>query len=407
MPERLLADCRHDFLSLSRQLDGQPLAYLDGPAGSQIPSPVIDAMSDYFLTSNANTGGYFPTSVESEKLLARAREVVASFLGARGGDTISFGASMTTLTFSLSRALARGWKSGDEVVITALDHEGNRGPWLRLEEQGIVIKEVALKADGRLDEEDFERQVGERTRVVAVGAASNALGTVNDLALARRLSADVGALLVVDAVHFAPHFLVDVQAIDCDFLLCSAYKFYGPHVGILYSRPGLLDSVETDRLCTQSQDAPDRIETGTPNFAGIVGAAAAVDYIASFGDGGSLRAQLANAMDLIGEHERDVGQYCYDQMQQLDGVTVWGPDFSGQRAPTISITVDGRRAEEVAAILGGLGIQVWDGHFYAVRAIESLGLAERGGVLRSGILMYNTVEEIERLLDAVSQIAPS
>jgi cysteine desulfurase family protein (TIGR01976 family) len=366
---------------------------------------VIDAISNYYLTSNANTGGYFPTSVESEKALARSREIVAGFLGARGGDTISFGASMTTLTFSLSRALARDWQAGDEVVITALDHEGNRGPWLQLQEQGIVIKEVAMTADGRLDEQDFERQVGDRTKLVAVGAASNALGTVNDLALARRLSAEVGALLVVDAVHYAPHFLVDVQDIDCDFLLCSAYKFYGPHLGILYSRPDLLDRVHTDRLCTQSQEAPDRIETGTPNFAAIVGAAAAVEYIASFGDGGSLRAQLESAMGLIGEHERDVGMYCYDQMLLIPGVTVWGPDFSGKRAPTISVTVDGKRAEEVAAILGAMGIQVWDGHFYAVRAIESLGLAEAGGVLRTGVLMYNTIEEIERLLDGVSQVA--
>lgn len=370
-----------------------------------MPSPVIDAISNYYLTANANTGGYFPTSVESEKSLARSREIVASFLGARGGDTISFGASMTTLTFSLSRALARDWQAGDEVVITALDHEGNRGPWLQLQEQGIVIKEVAMTADGRLDERDFERQIGKRTKLVAVGAASNALGTVNDLALARRLSAEVGALLVVDAVHYAPHFPVDVQELDCDFLLCSAYKFYGPHLGILYSRPDLLGRVQTDRLCTQSQAAPDRIETGTPNFAAIVGAAAAVEYIASFGEGGSLRSRLESAMDLIGEHERDVGKYCYDQMLQIPGVTVWGPDFSGKRAPTISVTVDGKRAEEIAAILGALGIQVWDGHFYAVRAIESLGLAEAGGVLRTGVLMYNTIEEIERLLDGFSQIA--
>lgn len=405
MVERMLSHCREDFLALSRQHHGRPLAFLDGPAGSQVPEAVIGAIAGYYRTSNANSGGYFPTSQESDRLLTRAREVVATFLGATGGETISFGASMTTLTFALSRALARDWHEGDEIVVTALDHEGNRGPWLRLEERGIVIKEVALGADGRLDAEDFRRQVNERTRLVAVGAASNALGTVNDLTLARRLSAEVGALLVVDAVHYAPHFLVDVSAIDCDFLLCSAYKFYGPHVGVLYSRPGLLDRVDTDRLCTQTQSAPQRIETGTPNFAAIVGVTAAVEYLASWGDGTDLREQLASAMEKIGDHERRVALSCYERMQEIPGVTVWGPDFSGQRAPTIAVTVEGRRPEEIASTLGAEGIQVWDGDFYAIRAIESLGLAEAGGVLRTGVLMYNTIEEIDRLVDGVSRIA--
>jgi cysteine desulfurase family protein (TIGR01976 family) len=405
MVERTLSHCREDFLALSRQHRGRPLAFLDGPAGSQVPEAVIGAIAGYYRTSNANSGGYFPTSQESDRLLARAREVVATFLGATGGETISFGASMTTLTFALSRALARDWHEGDEIVVTALDHEGNRGPWLRLEERGIVIKEVALGADGRLDAEDFRRQVNERTRLVAVGAASNALGTVNDLSLARRLSAEVGALLVVDAVHYAPHFLVDVSSIDCDFLLCSAYKFYGPHVGVLYSRPGLLDRVDTDRLCTQTQSAPQRIETGTPNFAAIVGVAAAVEYLASWGEGTNLREKLASAMEKVGDHERRVALRCYERMQEIPGVTVWGPDFSGARAPTIAVTVEGRRPEEIASTLGADGIQVWDGDFYAIRAIESLGLAEAGGVLRTGVLMYNTIEEIDRLVDGVSRIA--
>jgi cysteine desulfurase family protein (TIGR01976 family) len=370
-----------------------------------MPSAVIEAISDYYRTANANSGGYFPTSRETDDLIARARETVATFLGAENGDTISFGASMTTLTYSLSRALARGWDRGDEVLITALDHEGNRGPWARLEEQGIVIQEVALKRDGQLDVEDFASKVSDRTRVVALGAASNALGTVNDLALARRLSAEVGALLVVDAVHYAPHFLIDVGELDPDFLLCSAYKFYGPHVGVLYSRPGLLDTVDTDRLCTQKQSAPQRIETGTPNHAAIVGVAAAIEYIASWGEGASLRARLKEAMARIGEHERIVGSHCYEQLGRIPGVTVWGPDYSGPRAPTVSTTISGKRPEEVAAILGLQGIQVWDGHFYAVRAIESLGLGEAGGVLRTGVLMYNTIEEIDRLAEAVASIA--
>ena len=407
MSDRGLLQCRADFPSLERSHAGRPLAFLDGPAGSQMPSAVIEAISDYYRTANANSGGYFPTSRETDELMTRSREVVATFLGAESGDTISFGASMTTLTYSLSRALARGWDAGDEVVITALDHEGNRGPWLRLEQQGIVIREVAVAPDGQLDVEDLSRKVSDRTRVVAIGAASNALGTVNDLALVRRLSAEVSALLVVDAVHYAPHFLLDVGELEPDFLLFSAYKFYGPHVGILYSRPGLLDTVDTDRLCTQGQAAPQRIETGTPNHAAIVGVAAAIEYIASWGEGASLRAQLRRAMVRIGEHERTVGNHCYEQLGRIPGVTVCGPDYSGLRAPTVSTTVTGKRPEEVAAILGLQGIQVWDGHFYAVRAIESLGLGEAGGVLRTGVLMYNTTDEIDRLADAVRLIAES
>src|ERR1700712_5581873 len=245
--------CRRDFPSLSRSVQGVPLAFLDGPAGTQVPEPVIAAMADYYRTSNANSHGEFPTSRETDRLLEATRETVAAFLGAPGGREISFGQNMTTLNFSLSHALAREMAAGDEIVITQLDHEANRGPWLHLRERGGVIKEVALRPDGRLDAENSARQVTPRTRLVAVGLASNALGTVNDAALARRLSKEVGALLLLDAVHYAAHLPVDVVALDTDFLLCSAYKFYGPHVGILYARPGLLDRLQTDRLSVQEE----------------------------------------------------------------------------------------------------------------------------------------------------------
>ncbi len=402
---RPLSDCRADFPSLSRTVDGRPLAFLDGPAGSQVPRAVIDAISGYYRTSNANSGGLFPTSRETDEMLARGRETVATFLGAEDGATISFGASMTTLTFALSHALGRSWRPGDEVVITALDHEGNRGPWLRLEERGMVVREVALVPDGRLDYESLERPIGERTRLVAIGAASNLLGTVNDLALARRLSAEAGALLAVDAVHYAPHFPIDVKALDADFLLCSAYKFYGPHVGILYCRPGLLDRLDPDRLRTQDQRAPDRIETGTLNHAAIAGVAAAIEYLASWGEGATLRARLVSAMERIGEHERRVAERLYAAFSGIEGVRVWGPDFGDRpRSPTVSVTLDRWRPEEAAARLGDAGLQVWDGHFYALRAVESLGLAEAGGLLRTGILMYNTVEEVDRLAAAVAAL---
>ncbi|HSK80455.1 MAG TPA: cysteine desulfurase-like protein [Thermoanaerobaculia bacterium] len=399
--------CRKDFPSLARTVDGYPLAFLDGPAGTQVPRSVIDAISRYYETSNANSHGEFPTSRETDRLLSETREAVAAFLGAPSWQSISFGQNMTTLNFALSHALGRAMEPGDEVVITQLDHEANRGPWLGLVERGMVIREVALKADGRLDYDDLERQITERTRLVALGLASNALGTVNDVARARELASRVGAWLLLDAVHHAAHFLVDVVALDCDFLLCSAYKFYGPHVGLLYSRPGLLDRLQTDRLRTQEGEAPFRIETGTLNHAALAGVKAAVEYIASWGEGATLRERVVSAMEGIAAWEHALGRQYYEAVRQIPGVTVWGPDFSGRRAPTVSITIDGVPAVDAAKRLGAKGLQVWDGHFYALRAIEALGLAERGGVLRTGVVMYNTREEIERLVAGVAEIAGS
>jgi selenocysteine lyase/cysteine desulfurase len=240
---------------------------------------------------------------------------------------------------------------------------------------------------------------------VALGLASNALGTVNDAALARRLSKEVGALLLLDAVHYAAHLPVDVVALDADFLLCSAYKFYGPHVGILYARPGLLDRLRTDRLSVQEEAAPSRIETGTLNHAALVGVKAAVEYIASWGEGADLRQRIVSAMTAISRWEHGLGSTYYDQVRQIPGVTVWGTDFSGPRAPTVSITIDGVHPTDAAGALGERGIQVWDGHFYAARAIEVLGLSERGGVIRTGFAMYNRPEEVERLLAGVRELA--
>jgi cysteine desulfurase family protein (TIGR01976 family) len=402
------AECarsRQDFPSLARTVNGLPLAFLDGPAGTQVPEPVITAMADYYRTSNANTHGEFPTSRETDRLLHETREAVAAFLGAPSGREVSFGQNMTTLNFSLSHALAREMEPGDEIVITQLDHEANRGPWLNLRERGIVIREVALRPDGRLDPEDFARQVTARTRLVALGLASNALGTVNDAALARRLSKAAGALLLLDAVHYAAHLPLDVVALDADFLLCSAYKFYGPHVGILYARPGLLERLRTDKLRVQEDEAPYRIETGTLNHAALVGVKAAVEYIASWGDGGTLRERIVSAMEGIAGYEHGLGLRYYDSVRRIPGVTVWGTDFSGLRAPTVSIAIDGVLPLAAARALGERGLQVWDGHFYAIRAIEVLGLAERGGVIRTGLAMYNTAEEIDRLLAAVEELA--
>jgi cysteine desulfurase family protein (TIGR01976 family) len=399
--------CRQDFPALNRRWNGGPYVYFDGPAGTQVPEGVIDAVSDYYRTCNANTGGQFVTSQESDQWMRRVREAVAAFLNAPSWREISFGANMTSLTFALSRALVRHMEPGDEILVSQLDHEANRGPWLGLRERGIVVKEIAVRPDATLDAEDFARQISDRTRLVAVGAASNAFGTVNDLALARRLSAQVGAWLLVDAVHYAPHFAVDVQALEVDFLLCSAYKFYGPHVGILYSRPGLLDSLETDRLITQYAEAPYRVETGTLNHAALAGVGAAVEYLASWGQGEDLRARLVSALASIGAHEQALARSYYEQVQELPGVRVHGPGFAaGRRAPTVSITVEGKTAKEVAHGLAEQGIAVWDGDFYARRAMEILGLDKGGGVVRTGISMYNTAAEVERLVQGLKALGP-
>jgi len=394
-----LSLCRQDFPSLHRMYRGRPLVYLDGPGGTQVPQPVIDAISQYYQTSNANTHGQFITSQETDALMQHVRTGVADFLGAEGPESISFGQNMTTLCFSLSQALARTFSPGDEIVITELDHEANRGPWLALKEQGLVVKEVKMTAPGVLDYDDFRRKVTDKTKVVAVGYASNLTGTVNDLATARKLTSNVGAYLVIDAVHYAPHFSLDVQRIDCDFLLCSAYKFYGPHVGILYSKPGLLDQLPTNRLVTQEQQAPYLIETGTLNHAAIAGVGAAIRYLASFGQGASLREQLIDAFARISEHERARGQQLYEGLSSLEGVEIKGLDFtSGPRTPTLSFFKEGITAEEICAQLGKRSVIGWDGHFYAWKAVEAMGLLDKGGVTRLGVSLYTTEEEIDYTL---------
>jgi len=401
-------DCeraRRDFPALGRIVEGQALAFLDGPAGTQVPEGVIEAVSGYYRTSNANTHGEFPTSRESDRLLQETRETVAAFLGAPSWRQVSFGQNMTTLNYALSHALVKTMAPGDEIVVTQLDHEANRGPWLALQERGIVVREVALRPDGTLDPGDFARQVTARTRLVAVVMASNALGTVTDLAPARRLARQAGAWLLLDAVHYAAHLPLDVQELDADFLLCSAYKFYGPHVGILYTRPGLLEQLPTERLRTQEEQAPWRFEMGTLNHAALAGVKAALDYLSSWGEGETPRQRIVSAMNGIAAYEHGVGAYYYDEVRRIPGVTVWGPDFSGPRAPTVSITIDGVHPNEAARRLGEKGIQVWDGDFYALRPVEALGLAERGGLIRTGIVMYNTRQEVDRLLEAIAGIA--
>jgi cysteine desulfurase family protein (TIGR01976 family) len=398
--------CRADFPALGRRQGDRTLAYLDGPAGTQVPGAVIEAIAGYYRTGNANTEGQFVTSRESDAMIASARDTVAALLGAPDGHAISFGPNMTTLCFALSHALGRELRAGDEVLVTQLDHEANRGPWLGLRERGANVQEVRLRPDGRLDYEDMAAKITARTRILAMGLASNALGTVNDALLARRLTRDVGALLVLDAVHYAPHFPIDVAALDPDFLLCSAYKFYGPHVGVLYARPGLLERIEPDRLRTQHQSAPERFETGTLNHAALAGVKAAIEYVAAWGEGATLRDRVVSAVSAIAAHEHGLARRYDEEVRRIPGVTRWGVGFDdAPRAPTVSITIDGVAAEAAARRLGEAGVLVWDGHFYAVRPVEVLGLVERGGLLRTGFSMYNTSEEVDRLLAGVADIA--
>lgn len=399
--EQAALRCRGDFPSLRRSFGGHPVAFLDGPGGTQVPNAVIDAIADCYRNRNVNTHGNFPPSVELDARHLGARSAIADFLGASGPERISIGQNMTSLAFALSRALGRTIRDGDEVVITQLDHEANRGPWRLLQENAAIIREVPLLATGALDYAAMEHLITKRTRIVALGCSSNAIGTVNDIARARRLTREVGALLILDAVHYAPHFPVDVQSLDPDFLLCSAYKFYGPHVGILYSRAGALEALSPDRLIVQDNAAPYRIETGTLNHAAIEGVGAAIDYLAGFGRGVSRREAVHDAVAAISAYEHALGQFLWSELEKLPGVRLWGLPFTQEkRAPTVSFTLAGHDSGALARKLGAVGICVWDGDFYAPRPVEVLNVPG-SSLVRVGFSMYNTAEEAMRLIAVI------
>lgn len=396
---------RNQFPSLKRKIKNKPCIYLDGPAGTQVPESVIKSISQYYRKSNANTHGTFATSVETDKVMSSTRDLVACFLGAEGGHNISLGQNMTSLNYSLARALGRYFHPGDEILITQLDHESNRGPWLSLQSEGIIVREVNMKSDGTLDYKDFENKIGERTRLVCMGLASNISGAVNNVELIRKLSYKVAALLLIDAVHYAPHFSINVSELGCDFLLCSGYKFYGPHVGILYSKTGLLDMLPTDRLRTSSQHAPYSIETGTLNHAAIAGVKASIEFIESLGKGNTRSARLENAMTKITSHERKLATLLFKGLKTNKNIEIVGPSFSrGQRAPTISFIHKSKSAIEICKFLATENIFTWAGHFYAIRATEVLGLLEKGGVVRMGMSVYCQSSDIKKTLDCLKNL---
>lgn len=393
------------FPSIGRKHNGHAVAYFDGPGGTQVPRQVADAMTDYLLHHNANTHWQYPTSEETDAMIARSREALADFLNAAPSE-IAFGANMTTLTFHLARALARGWKAGDEVVVTELDHHGNVAPWRAVErERGIVIRTVRMDpVAGTLDFDDLRAKLTPKTKLLAIGAACNALGTITDVTAATRLAHAVGAQVFVDAVHFAPHSIVDVQAIDCEYLACSAYKFYGPHIGILYGRKALIEAIDFPRLDPAPNDSPERVETGTQNHEGIIGAAAAIDFIAGLSSAGSRRQRIGMSLDGLHVRGESLLRQLWEGLSSINGITLFGPPPGTPRSPTLAFTLKGMSTDDVARSLARKGLFVSNGDFYAMTVIERIGQSP-DGVVRVGCACYTTEEEIGRLLDAVRELA--
>ena len=402
---RSLAGIRRHFPALQRIHGKNPVAYFDGPGGTQVPTAVVDAMADYLLHHNANTHWAFPTSIETDAVVAAARAALADFLNAAPNE-IAFGANMTTLTFHLARALGRAFGPDDEIVVTELDHHANVAPWQVLgKERGLTIRTVKMiPENGQLDWDHFGRQLGPRTRLVAIGAASNALGTINDVRRAAAMAHAAGAQIFVDAVHYAPHELVDVCALDCDFLSCSAYKFYGPHLGVLYGRQDLLAALDFPKLAPAPDSAPERAETGTQNHEGIAGAAAAVDFLASLAPGTTRRERLEAAF--AGLHARGAGlvRQLWDGLNKIEKVKTYGPPPGESRTPTVGFSVAGVSSIEVAERLANDAVFVSNGDFYATTVVERLGLAG-DGIVRAGCACYTTEEEVDRLIDGVRVIA--
>jgi cysteine desulfurase family protein (TIGR01976 family) len=399
---------RAEFGALARVYEGRPVAYFDGPGGTQVPAAVVEAMRDYLVHHNANTHWHFPTSLETDQLLDEARQALADLLGASPRE-IAFGQNMTSLTFHLGRALGRRWGQGDEIVVTELDHHANVAPWQALaKERGITLRMVRCDpAAGVLDWDDFARAVTPRTRLVAIGAASNALGTINDIRRAVGLARAVSALTFVDAVHYAPHALVDVRDLDCDFLACSAYKFYGPHVGILYGKADLLASIDVPKLEPAPDTAPERLETGTQNHEGIVGAAAAVNFLASLAGTdreGTRRERLTRSFGALHARGHALVTRLYTGLSAIDGVRVYGPPPDAPRTPTVAFVVRDRSSDEVARELVSRGLFLSNGDFYASTIVARLGHTKEG-VVRGGCACYTTADEVERLIAGVAEIA--
>ncbi|MEA5620474.1 cysteine desulfurase-like protein [Cronbergia sp. UHCC 0137] len=442
---------RSQFPALNQTVNDHPAIFFDGPGGTQVPGSVLDAMNDYLVRSNANSHGSFITSARTDGVINSARAAIADFLGC-DRDEVIFGGNMTTLVFSVSRAIGRELQPGDEIIVTRLDHAANISPWYALEEKGVIVRVVDINiTDCTLDMSDLERQLNSRTKLVAIGYASNAVGTINDVAKVVELAHAVGALVFVDAVHYAPHAPINVHHLDCDFLACSAYKFFSPHVGILYGKREHLTRFSPYKVRPATEEVPARWETGTLNHEGLAGMVAAINYLAKLGchvsptldselvsalieadkEGltsfhcprfltspeqpnyelasayHSRRGALVAAMSAIQQYERELSKKLISGLLDIPGLSFYGirePERFAWRTPTVSIRMEGKIPAEMAQILGEQGIFSWHGHFYAIDLIEKLGLEANGGLLRIGLAHYNTVEEIEQLLQVLKDM---
>ena len=427
---------RSNFPSLARTIHGQPAAFLDGPGGTQVTQSVIDAIGHYLKTSNANTHGPFVTSCETDEVIARARSAIADFLGS-DPEEIVFGPNMSTLTFAISRSIGRELNPGDEILLTHLDHSANVSPWQALEERGVKIQFLDIRAeDCTLAMDDLARKLSSRTKVVAAGYASNAVGTINDVKTIIRMAHDVGAMAYIDAVHYAPHGLIDVRELDCDFLACSTYKFFGPHMGVLYGKREHLQRLHPYKVRPNTDAAPGRWETGTLNHESIAGITACVDYLAELGRraadqvdsdalGGVLEVRspannsttddvrrstnsrrdlLRSAYRAIQSHERELSLRMLAGVTEIPGLQLYGiadPRRVASRCPTFAVRIKGHHPANLARKLGDRGIFTWDGNYYALNLTERLGVERDGGFLRIGFVHYNTEDEVRRVIEAL------
>ena len=397
---------RSQFPALSREVNGQPAAYLDGPGGTQVPKSVIDAMADFMRGGGSNHGGPFVTSRETDAVVASARGAIADLVGA-SPDEIAFGQNMTSLTLAVSRALGATWMIGDNIVVTRLDHDANVWPWvIAARDAGVEVRWIDFDPeDGcRLQVEHLTDVIDRRTRLVAVTQASNAVGTITDIRPLIGAAHVVGALTYVDAVHYTPHGLMDVSELGTDFLAASSYKFFGPHTGCLYGRADVLTEVAAYKIRPAPDDPPGKWETGTQSFESLAGVTAAVDYIASLGEGESRRERITSAMEAIGSYERAISERFLDGIARLPSVQLYGRDTADGRTPTFAVSVSGVHPDAVSAALGDLGIFVWSGDYYAVEVMRRIGVADRGGLVRIGFVHYNTFEEVDRVVAALGSL---
>ena len=397
---------RQQFPALQQSVNGQPAVFFDAPGGTQVPQRVIDAIANYLSTFNANAGGAFVTSRRTDQMIADARAAMADFFNC-SADEVVFGANMTTLTFALSRAVGRELKSGDELLVTCLDHDANVSPWVCLEERGVKVRTADVNpADCTLDMFDLAAKVRRNTRLVAAGWAANAVGTINDVNEIVRLAHEAGAMAFIDAVHYAPHRAMDVRALDCDFLACSSYKFFGPHLGILYGKREQLQRLRPYKLRACTEQLPDRWETGTQNHECLAGLIAAIDYIADVGrhhqpSAGTRREAILAAYEVFQHHEHELMEQLIEGLLAIPGVTFYGikdPAKFNHRTPTVAIRMEGYTPRELATHLGERGVFTWDGNYYAIDLAERLGVQQSGGMLRIGLAHYDTADEVERVL---------